>query len=357
MERLDIQTPHKNYPVIIGDGLRFKLTEFLSKSYSAYVIITDDHVAPLYLEDVKTALSFSTNVFDFVVPAGETAKSFATYKRLIDDIVALNLDRKSCVIALGGGVIGDLAGFVAATFLRGVAFIQMPTTLLSHDSSIGGKVGINHEHGKNLIGAFYHPEAVLYDTECLKTLPASEWRSGLAEVVKHAIIDSPELYHRMRQEIPTFDAIDLHTFAPLLKAAMAVKANVVANDELEAGMRKFLNFGHTLGHAIEKESGYGVLSHGEAVAIGMIFALRLSERIYHIALPVAEIIAWFKRLSLPIAIPKGLTSQQLLERMKYDKKRADGHIVFVLLKAIGEPEVTPVEDAVISNLLAEFING
>jgi len=355
MERLDIQTPHKTYPVIIEEGVRFKIAEFLPKAYSAYVIMSDDHIAPLYLEDIKTALAFSDNVFDCVVPAGETAKNFATYKRLIDELVALNLDRNSCVIALGGGVIGDLAGFVAATFLRGVAFVQMPTTLLAHDSSIGGKVGINHENGKNMIGAFYHPEAVLYDTECLKTLPVNEWRSGLAEVVKHAIIDSSELYDRMQREIPAFDAIDLNTFASLIKAAMAVKIHIVMHDEFEAGVRKFLNFGHTLGHAIEKELGYGVLSHGEAVAIGMIFALRLSERVYHIELPVDDIIAWFKRLNLPIDIPKGLTIQQLLNRMKYDKKRIDGQIMFVLLKAIGQPEVVPVEDTVIADLLATFI--
>jgi len=355
MERLDIQTPHKTYPVIIDDGIRFKITEFLPKVYSAYVIISDDHVAPLYLEDVKTSLSFSDNVFDCVVPAGEMAKNFTTYKGLIDELVALNLDRNSCVIALGGGVIGDLAGFVAATFLRGVAFVQMPTTLLSHDSSIGGKVGINHENGKNMIGAFYHPEAVLYDTECLKTLPPDEWRSGLAEIVKHAIIDSPELYHRMQKEIPSFDDIDLNMFAPLLKAAMAVKVNIVIKDEFEAGMRKFLNFGHTLGHAIEKELGYGALSHGEAVAIGMIFALRLSERVYHIKLPIEDIIEWFEHLSLPIDIPRGLTTQQLLKRMKYDKKRLDGQIMFVLLKEIGKPEVVPVEDGVIADLLATSI--
>ncbi|GGH78970.1 3-dehydroquinate synthase [Pullulanibacillus pueri] len=354
MEQFTITTPHKTYPVVIGKGLRHQLLELLKKEFSAYVIVTDSQIAPLYLEDVKKALMSKPKVYSYVVPSGEASKDFDTYKRLIDYMVELNLDRQCCVIALGGGVVGDLAGFVAASFLRGVAFVQMPTTLLAHDSSLGGKVGINHDLGKNLIGAFYHPEAVIYDTETLSSLPEKEWRSGLAEVVKHGIIDSKALYDKMRQLLPERQAISVEVMASILKEAMMVKANIVAQDETESGVRKFLNFGHTLGHALEKESGYGALTHGEGVAIGMIFALKLSERVYHHSLPIEEITDWLGRLGLPTSIPKGLDKAKLVQTMKYDKKRTDGQIVFVLLKAIGEPKTQAVPEDLIIEVLEDF---
>ena len=355
MEQFTITTPHKSYPVLIDNGLRFKLMDYLSREYSAYVIITDSQIAPLYLEDVKRGIGEGFDVYSYIVPSGEVSKSFETYKEIIDYLVQLNLDRQSCIIALGGGVVGDLAGYVAATYLRGVAFVQMPTTLLAHDSSIGGKVGINHESGKNLIGAFYHPEAVLYDTDCLTTLPSREWRSGLAEVVKHGLIDSESLYQNMREHLPDQNSVNLDAFASILKAAMSVKANVVAQDETESGVRRFLNFGHTLGHALEKESGYGVLTHGEAVAIGMVFALSLSERYYNIKLPINDIKTWLQHLGLPTKVPKGLDKQRLLKTMKYDKKKREGQIVFVLLKGIGQPEACPVPASIIEEALNDFM--
>src|SRR5690625_3189001 len=276
MKELFIQTSTHDYTVYVGKGLRYKLNELLPRDYRDILIITDDVVAPLYLEDFKATLKApSVTVFEVIIPSGERSKSIEQYYRLQTKALEYNLDRNSLIVALGGGVVGDLAGFVAATFMRGIDYIQVPTTILAHDSSVGGKVAINHELGKNLIGAFYPPRAVIYDIDTLQSLPTHEVRSGYAEIVKEAFIADEKLVDElltMRLEQVTEDELIKHLYS-----GINIKAHIVELDERESYMRMFLNFGHTLAHAIEAELQYGEITHGEAVAIGMLFALRVSE--------------------------------------------------------------------------------
>ncbi|HET7657193.1 MAG TPA: 3-dehydroquinate synthase family protein, partial [Bacillales bacterium] len=225
-----------------------------------------------------------------------------------------------------------------------VGFIQLPTTLLAHDSSVGGKTAVNHSLGKNMIGAFYQPDAVVYDTETLMTLPEKEWRSGFAEVVKHSLIRDKSLYDLLRNEITSKDDLEAFPYETILKRAISVKAEIVSEDEKEAGVRAHLNFGHTLAHALEAEMGYGKITHGEAVAIGMLFAMRLSERYFDIQLPVDQLRDWLKELGYETAVPKWLSPEALLERMKHDKKTVQNQIRFVLMKEIGNVEMVNVKD-------------
>ncbi|RBW70281.1 3-dehydroquinate synthase [Bacillus taeanensis] len=355
MNVLNISTRSKQYPLFIGKGLRYRVGELLkemNRSYSKYLIITDETVAPLYLQDVIDSLG---EVVTHIVPNGEKAKSFDHYYSCLTTALENGLDRKSCIIALGGGVVGDLAGFAAASYMRGIGFIQVPTTLLAHDSSVGGKVAINHPLGKNMIGSFYQPDAVIYDVETFQSLPDVEWRSGFSEVIKHALIWDSSFYEELKREIPTINELKNIDLTSILEKAIGVKAEVVSQDEKETGIRAYLNFGHTLAHAIEAELGYGKVSHGEAVAIGMIFAMRVSEKHYEIKLPIESIEEWFKQLSLPIRIPSGLSADKLIERMKMDKKAMHGEIYMVLQKKIGEVETTSIDEKVLYLLLEKEI--
>lgn len=361
MEQLTISTATKEYPLFIGEGIRFQLKQIIDQSIkktpSSILIITDDVVSDLYLEDIKTGISEAFSIYEFIVSSGESAKSFQNYYDIQTFALENGLDRHSLVIALGGGVVGDLAGFVAATYMRGVPFIQVPTTLLAHDSSVGGKVAINHPLGKNMIGAFYQPEAVVYDIETLQSLPQKEWRSGYAEAMKHAFIWDKALYEWLKNNITSFADIKGKKAEDLLKRSISVKAAVVKLDEKETGIRAFLNFGHTLAHAIETELGYGKISHGEAVAIGMIFAMKLSERIFGIMLHIPVIEQWFKQYGFTTTIPQELKPTQLLATMKKDKKVEGGVIRMVLLKEIGTAEVVAVEEEQLRQLLAEEARG
>jgi 3-dehydroquinate synthase len=353
MKTLDISTNSKQYPLFVGSGLRHRISDLLNqidRSYSKCLIITDEAVAPLYLEDVKKGLGYA-DVITHIVPNGEEAKSFEHYYNCLTAALENGLDRKSFIVALGGGVVGDLAGFVAASYMRGIGFIQMPTTLLAHDSSVGGKVAINHPLGKNMIGSFYQPDAVIYDVETLQSLPDVEWRSGFSEVIKHALIWDFNFYEELKSAIPTINELKNTDLTFILEKAIGVKAEVVSQDEKETGIRAYLNFGHTLAHAIEAELGYGKISHGEAVAIGMIFAMRVSEGHYGINLPIETVEQWFKQLSLPTRIPSGLSARKLIERMKMDKKAMHGEIYMVLQKQIGEVETTSIDEKVLYSLL------
>jgi 3-dehydroquinate synthase len=350
MEQLDIQTRSKTYPVWIGSGLRHRIGQLLSEGsnkFSSFLVITDDVVAEHYLGDVLDGLKREDHVHHYVVSHGEQSKSFQAFFDCQTFALESGLDRKSAVIALGGGVVGDLAGFVAATFMRGIGFIQMPTTLLAHDSSVGGKTGINHPLGKNLIGSFYQPDAVIYDTDTLATLPARELRSGFAEVIKESLIGDASLYEMLKETVTSPDDLRKFPFETILKRAISVKAKIVAQDEKESGVRAHLNFGHTLGHALEAELGYGKITHGEAVAMGMVFAMRLSEAYYGIKLPVKPFKDWLTRLGYSVAVPENVTPEMLLSRMKRDKKAEDNHIRFVVMKAIGEVDTVFVEDGLI----------
>ncbi|PWA12436.1 3-dehydroquinate synthase [Pueribacillus theae] len=359
MENMRIRTESKEYPLYIGRGIRHQfhnLVDSLQKKISSFLIISDESVASLYLDDI-TATMDKDNVFTHTIPSGEEAKSMEHFFNCQTKALESGLDRHSCIVALGGGVVGDLAGFVAATYMRGISFIQVPTTLLAHDSSVGGKVAINHPLGKNMIGAFYQPDAVIYDVETLHSLNDTEWRSGFAEVIKHGLIWDKSLYHDISTSIHSLAELKKSDLISILKRAIAVKAEIVAQDETEKGVRSYLNFGHTLGHAIEAELGYGKMSHGEAVAIGMVFAMKLSEQYYGNQLHVDQFTNWLASLGFSTHIPSGLSAEKLLETMKKDKKAQFGQIHMVLLKQIGEVESVPIDEETLYAFLKEETKG
>ncbi|MEC2070820.1 3-dehydroquinate synthase [Alkalihalophilus marmarensis] len=348
MSVVHISTKSKSYEVRIEPGLRHTLYNLIHahkmSDASSFLIITDEHVHDLYINDVLAGFPKQDHVYVEKVASGESSKSFEVYQKLQERALQIGLDRKSVIIALGGGVIGDLAGFVAATYMRGVRFVQVPTTLLAHDSSVGGKVAINLPGAKNIVGAFFQPELVIYDTEMLHSLPEREWRSGFAEVVKHGFIRDREFLDWLKGQVTSFDQFNDEFLKEMLVQSIGVKADIVSADETEQGIRAYLNFGHTLGHAIEAELGYGELSHGEAVAVGMIFALRLSERVFQVELPVKETITWLETLGYSTNVPKGLSAEQLLASMKKDKKTTGGLIRMVLVEECGKAVLKDVAD-------------
>lgn len=357
MEKMLIETKTKQYPLYIGENIRFKTGKLISSLFgspiSSVLIITDDNVAPLYLQDIKESLKEFKQVFEYVIPSGEASKSFKMYDDIQGFALEKGLDRRSLIIALGGGVVGDLAGFVAATFMRGIRFVQVPTTLLAHDSSVGGKVAINHPLGKNMIGAFYQPEAVIYDTTTLQSLPDTEWRSGFAEVIKHGFIWDLQFLQWLQDNINSFDQIKGPLAIELLVRSISVKKAVVEEDETEQGIRAILNFGHTLAHAIETNLGYGKISHGEAVIIGMVFALKVSEEYFDVNLNIPSITEWFKQYNYHISIPVQLNVEDLITAMKKDKKSSEGIIHMVLVSEIGKSEVVSVSEERIRALLSK----
>ncbi|SDY87161.1 3-dehydroquinate synthase [Evansella caseinilytica] len=348
---LHVHSSQHTYPIIIEPGCRKRtfafIDQYITRKPTKYLIITDDNVAPLYLEDVVHSFPSSETVETYVVPSGEQSKSFKQYEETVTAALKYRLDRRSLIIALGGGVVGDLAGFVAASYMRGIPFIQIPTTLLAHDSSVGGKVGINHSLGKNMVGAFHQPSLVLYDPEALLSLPEREWRSGFAEVIKHGFIADKDLLEWLVTHVTSFQEWDMDILSEMLYRSIQVKANIVQEDEKEQGVRAFLNFGHTLGHAIEAEAGYGAITHGEAVAIGIVYALRLSEKCFEVNLQSAPYLEKLKSLGYQLDIPKQLSADGLLERMSVDKKAYNQVIRFVLLKAIGKPVVQGMSGTVL----------
>lgn len=356
METVHIQTESKRYPVIVGEGAIAKLPNFLRESFpdaTKVLIITDHNVGNRYLATLKDVLrEFSP--LHYVVPNGEHAKTFDVYYDCLTFALENKLDRKSIVLAFGGGAVGDLTGFVAATFMRGVPFIQIPTTILAHDSAVGGKVAINHPIGKNMIGAFYQPEGVFYDLTFLRSLPNEELRSGFAEVIKHGLIRDESFYHWLQTNIDHLDNLPNDQLSHCLVRGIEIKGEIVAKDEKEHGIRSFLNFGHTLGHAIEGEAGYGKMTHGEAVMIGMIFALTLSNKYTNLNFPIEPFKSWVSKLGYETNIPFNLSIEGLLERMKQDKKSIGGQIQFVLLEKIGHPIVYKLSDQEIMEALEHF---
>ena len=303
-------------------------------------IVTDTNVGRRYAKAVFNSLAtagFSPVLI--IVQPGEASKRLKTVQSCYDQLAAHRLERKSFIVALGGGVVGDLAGFLAATYLRGVSFVQVPTTLLAQvDSSVGGKVGVNLKSGKNLVGAFYQPRLVLCDLDTLKTLPDREFRAGLAEVIKYGIIFDAKLFARLERDLPKIRKRDQTILGPVIARCCEIKAEVVGQDETEGGLRAILNFGHTIGHAIENISGYGTYLHGEAISIGQVAAAKLSRDI--LGLPerdVERIGNLFRGAGLPVDIrlnsPK---RQKLLNAMRLDKKVSGGEVKFVLTEKIGK---------------------
>ncbi|WP_246942192.1 3-dehydroquinate synthase [Bacillus pinisoli] len=356
MNELLIQTNSKEYPLIIGSNIFGQpsfLKSILKNVPSSILIIADAAVAPLYLEQVQKVFSQYAKVYSMEVPSGEKSKSIELFYECQTFAMEKGLDRNSLIVALGGGVTGDLAGFVAASYMRGIRFIQAPTTLLAHDSAVGGKVAINHHLGKNSIGAFYQPEAVLYDLSFLNSLPESEWRAGFAELIKHSLIWDKDFYPWLRKNVATLKDLKGPVLEEALCRAIKVKAAVVNQDEKETGIRAYLNFGHTLAHGLESELGYGSISHGDAVAIGMLFAMKVSERLLHVALPINELTEWFHKLGFP-EFPTTIEAQSLLKKMKKDKKALKGTIRMCLMNEVGSLTIKEVEDEVILEILQQY---
>ncbi|MBS4194498.1 3-dehydroquinate synthase [Lederbergia citri] len=356
--KIDIQTPSKSYPVYIGKNVLESLTNHLqTNDYTKLLIITDETVGRLHLDELKKAIPQSYDTYTYIVPSGENAKQFSVYESCLSYSLEQGLDRKSCIIAFGGGAVGDLAGFVAATYMRGIPFIQVPTTILAHDSAVGGKTGINHPLGKNMIGSFHQPEAVIYQTEFLKTLPQSEIRSGFAEAVKHAFIADEELLKFLMSTITDLRAINNEDLVFFLKKGIQIKADVVSKDERETGIRAFLNFGHTLGHVIESSAGYGKVSHGEAVMTGMVYALYLSKEILDLEFNISDFELWIKSLGYSLEIPDGFDFDQAFTSMTRDKKSYSNKPRFVLLGKIGNPLVRELDKDVLEKVYFTFLSS
>jgi 3-dehydroquinate synthase len=342
MRAVSVQLGNRSYAIKIGAGLLDRLGSECArlKLGARCAIITDTDVGRRFAKPAFNSLAragFSPALI--VVPAGEMSKSLKTVQACYERLAAHRLERKSFVVALGGGVVGDMAGFVAATYLRGIAFVQVPTTLLAQvDSSVGGKVGVNLKAGKNLVGAFYQPRLVLCDLDTLKTLPDRYFRTGLAEVIKYGIIYDAKLFALLERDLPKLLRRESQSLASIVARCCEIKAEVVSRDETEGGQRAILNFGHTVGHAIEVVSNYGGFLHGEAISIGQITAAKISDRLLNLPKrDVRRIENLFQRAGLPTRIKlNSVQRRKLFAVMRLDKKVSGGEIKFVLAKRIGK---------------------
>jgi 3-dehydroquinate synthase len=341
MHTLRIELGERGYPIRIGTGLLARPLSFGEAAGRSCRVVSDEHVAAHYLGTVRGALRVEER-HCFVLPPGEEQKSFERAGKLVDWLLDSGLARDGVIVALGGGVVGDLAGFAAAICQRGVDFVQVPTTLLAQvDSSVGGKTGVNHARGKNLIGAFHQPRAVIADLDTLKTLPRRELLAGVAEVIKYGLLGDSVFFQWLEQHLDALLALDAVTLAETVEHCCQMKASIVAADEQETGIRALLNLGHTFGHAIEAHAGYGSWLHGEAVAAGMCMAADLSARLGWLPADDARRAhALIERAGLPTRPPAGLSPQRFLELMGHDKKVRNGRLRFVLLRTLGEAVVT-----------------
>jgi 3-dehydroquinate synthase len=344
MKTLKVELGERSYPIFIGASLLGQVSllgEFVASKQVC--IVTNETVAELYLSAVqRQLLAAGFEVHSVVLPDGEQYKNLDTLNKVFDCLLQERLNRSVTLVALGGGVVGDMAGFAAACYQRGVPFIQIPTTLLSMvDSSVGGKTGVNHPLGKNMIGAFYQPQAVLADVEVLKTLPPRELSAGVAEVIKYGLICDYDFFVWLEENLERVMAGEAEALSYCVERSCANKAKVVAQDEREGGIRAILNLGHTFGHAIETAQGYGVWLHGEAVGAGMVMALDLSQRMGLINQADAERgRALIQRAKLPIQAPADMSEQQFIDLMSVDKKVQDGRLRLVLVRQLGEAFVT-----------------
>ena len=348
MQTLQVALGDRSYPIHIGPGLLDREDLIVPHiRQKKTVIVTNTTVAPLYLERLRATLGRAgISSLPVILPDGEAFKTWETLNLIFDALLEARCERNTTLIALGGGVIGDMGGFAAACYQRGMPFIQVPTTLLSLvDSSVGGKTAINHPLGKNMIGAFYQPKLVLADIATLNTLPDRELKAGLAEVIKYGLIRDAEFFVWLESNIEKLLARDLEALIYAVHRSCANKAEVVAADERESGERALLNLGHTFGHAIETGLGYGEWLHGEAVAAGTLIAAELSSRLGWLAAEdVARIEALFKRAGLPVVAP-GMDVARYLELMSHDKKVEDGKLRLVLLQGIGRSVVSDAASA------------
>lgn len=345
MHTLTVDLGDRSYPIYIGTGVLDRAELYTPHIKGRQVlIVTNDTVAPLYLQRVKTALQQTPGlqVDEVILPDGEAFKNLETLNLIYDALLEKRHNRTTTLLALGGGVIGDMCGYAAASYQRGVNFIQVPTTLLSQvDSSVGGKTGVNHRLGKNMIGAFHQPQSVLADTETLKTLPERELSAGIAEVIKYGLICDESFYRWLQENMAALMAREPQALAYAIERSCQNKAEVVAQDETESGIRATLNLGHTFGHAIESHQGYGQWLHGEAVGAGMLQAADLSWRMGYISAPeLSALRTLLQHAGLPVTGPADMTVDDYLSRMVVDKKVLDGRIRLVLLRRIGEACIT-----------------
>lgn len=360
ISELRVELAERSYPIFIGKGV-LDQADFLAPylSSSQVFIVTNETIAPLYLDRIQTLIADacpSAQVSSILLQDGEQFKNLSTVSLVFDGLMEAGYNRKATVVALGGGVVGDMAGFAAACYQRGVPFVQIPTTVLSQvDSSVGGKTGVNHPLGKNMIGAFYQPLAVLIDINVLDTLPDRELAAGLAEVIKYGLIADAGFFSWLEDNIGALNNRDPEALIYAIRRSCEIKADVVAKDEFEGGVRAILNLGHTYGHAIETEMGYGNWLHGEAVAVGMVMACELSVELGWLNADVLKrAITLIQRASLPVEPPKVMTKKSFVQHMSVDKKVLDGKIRLVLLTELGRAVVTSdFEQSVFSRQLSK----
>ncbi|HEY7166760.1 MAG TPA: 3-dehydroquinate synthase [Candidatus Binatia bacterium] len=341
MPTLTVALGDRSYPIFIGADVLEQTGELLRSAElrGKVAVLTNPTVAALYLDSIRESLGRAGfEPVPIIVGDGEQYKDLKTLGSIYDRLVAERLERRDCILALGGGVIGDLAGFAAATYLRGVRYVQIPTTLLAQvDSSVGGKTAVNHHDGKNLIGAFYQPRLVVMDVLALRTLPSRELVAGLAEVIKYGVIEDAELFDLLEKEIQDLIALDTERLRGVIATCCSIKARVVEVDEREDDYRAVLNFGHTVGHALEAVTGYNRFLHGEAVAIGMVKAAEISaQQGFCGGDTVERIRGLVRKAGLPIQLPTDISRQDLVGAMEHDKKSAAGSIKFVMCAGIGK---------------------
>lgn len=341
MKTLTVDLGHRSYPIYIGPDL-LRNGELLRPVTEGrqVMIVSNETVAPLYLEMLMRPL-VAGRVESVILPDGERYKTLETWNTIFDALLTARFNRDCVIVALGGGVIGDMAGFAAACYQRGIDFIQVPTTLLAQvDSSVGGKTGVNHPLGKNMIGAFYQPRCVIADSRVLRTLDERQLKAGIAEIIKYGLIRDETFFSWLEANMPALLARDDEALVFAIERSCRIKAAIVAEDELEGGVRALLNLGHTFGHAIETGMGYGVWLHGEAVAAGMCLAADLSRRLQYLT-PESQqrCVDLIRSAGLPVAAPIELSVERMLELMAVDKKVQDGRVRLVLLDAIGQAHV------------------
>jgi 3-dehydroquinate synthase len=355
MKKIIVELGERSYPIYAGSDLLGKENLFTENIKSKQVmVVSNTTVAPLYLEKVMQSLK-SFDTASVILADGEQYKTLDAVNDIITALLEKRFSRTSCLVALGGGVVGDITGFAAACYQRGIDFIQIPTTVLAQvDSSVGGKTGVNHAAGKNMIGAFHQPQAVIADTSVLDTLDDREVSAGLAEVVKYGLIRDARFFDWIEDNVDSLVNRETEALAYIIEQSCRNKADIVAEDERESGVRALLNLGHTFGHAIETGLGYGTWLHGEAIALGMLMAADLSQRMGWIEKEVCERIeSMLRKLNLPVTLPDKLDTIKMRELMSVDKKAKDGVLFLILLKGIGEAVVTDEFD---EGLLMETLN-
>lgn len=355
MKQIQVDLGVRSYSIVIGRNL-MSCSEHFARFLQdkKILIVTNETVAPLYLEKLVSQLSSFDCVEPVILPDGEQYKTLAQMDSIFTSLLQQNLGRDTVLIALGGGVVGDMTGFAAASYQRGIDFIQIPTTLLAQvDSSVGGKTAVNHPLGKNMIGAFYQPKLVMVDTDCLSTLPANEFAAGMAEVIKYGIIWDHEFFSWLENNVECLKSLDYEALAYAIGRCCEIKADIVAQDETEQGVRALLNLGHTFGHAIEAEMGYGVWLHGEAVAAGTILAASTASKMGLIDESiVCRIVTLFEAFDLPVSPPDSMNFEQFIKHMRRDKKVLKGQVRLVLPEAMGQAGIySEVSDELLENVI------